>query len=153
MYNILNIYISFLLKIGEKNVPLHIESPYNFGGKKPSADGKWACCVVLKMWKIYKKNFCFQRLYIRNFQNCSKIMVYKILLTRYASAMLKIVVGKTFCVSLSAELQPFQSLQKQYLILLFVNDPGFQKSWQSTRMKKKICDFWVQSPYTAYIRT
>ena len=25
-------------------VPLHIESPYNFGGKKPSAEGKWACC-------------------------------------------------------------------------------------------------------------
>ena len=24
-------------------VPLHIESPYNFGGKKPSAEGKWAC--------------------------------------------------------------------------------------------------------------
>ena len=23
-------------------VPLHIESPYNFGGKKPSAEGKWA---------------------------------------------------------------------------------------------------------------
>ena len=23
--------------------PLHIESPYNFGGKKPSAEGKWAC--------------------------------------------------------------------------------------------------------------
>jgi hypothetical protein len=26
-------------------VPLHIESPYNFGGKKPSAEGKWACCI------------------------------------------------------------------------------------------------------------
>jgi hypothetical protein len=26
-------------------VPLHIESPYNFGGKKPSAEGKWACCL------------------------------------------------------------------------------------------------------------
>ena len=24
-------------------VPLHIESPYNFGGKKPSAESKWAC--------------------------------------------------------------------------------------------------------------
>ena len=55
-------------------------------------------------------------------------MVYKSLFTRYTSAILKIVVGKMFCVSLSAELQPFQSLQKQYLILSFVNDPGFQKS-------------------------
>jgi hypothetical protein len=33
-------------------VPLHIESPYNFGGtgpilwvKKTSAEGKWACCI------------------------------------------------------------------------------------------------------------
>jgi hypothetical protein len=26
-------------------VPLRIESPYNFGGKKPSAEGKWACCL------------------------------------------------------------------------------------------------------------
>jgi hypothetical protein len=25
-------------------VPLHIKSPYNFGGKKLSAEGKWACC-------------------------------------------------------------------------------------------------------------
>ena len=24
-------------------VPLHIESPYNFGGIKPSAEGKWEC--------------------------------------------------------------------------------------------------------------
>jgi len=30
-------------------VPLHIESPYNFGGKKPSAEGKWAC------WQGYDK--------------------------------------------------------------------------------------------------
>jgi hypothetical protein len=28
-------------------VPLHIESPYNFGGKKPSAEGKWAAMYVL----------------------------------------------------------------------------------------------------------
>ena len=34
-------------------VPLHIESPYNFGGtgpilevKKTSAEGKWACCSL-----------------------------------------------------------------------------------------------------------
>ena len=26
-------------------VPLHIESPYNFGGKKTSTEGKWACCI------------------------------------------------------------------------------------------------------------
>jgi hypothetical protein len=26
-------------------VPLHIESPYIFGGKKHSAEGKWACCI------------------------------------------------------------------------------------------------------------
>jgi hypothetical protein len=30
-------------------VPLHIESPYNFGGKKPSVEGKWAC------WQGYDK--------------------------------------------------------------------------------------------------
>ena len=29
-------------------VPLHIESPYNFGGKKPSAEGKWACCFKIR---------------------------------------------------------------------------------------------------------
>jgi hypothetical protein len=28
-------------------VPLHIESPYNFGGKKPSAEDNWACCKML----------------------------------------------------------------------------------------------------------
>jgi hypothetical protein len=27
-------------------VPLHIESPYHFGGKKPSAEGKWVCWTV-----------------------------------------------------------------------------------------------------------
>ena len=40
-------------------VPLHIESPYNFGGtgpilevKKTSAEGKWACCSLF--WYIVK---------------------------------------------------------------------------------------------------
>jgi hypothetical protein len=28
-------------------VPLHIESPYNFGGKKPSAEDNWACRKML----------------------------------------------------------------------------------------------------------
>ena len=32
-------------------VPLHIESPYNFGGKKPSAEGKWACCI--RAWFLF----------------------------------------------------------------------------------------------------
>ena len=33
-------------------VPLHIESPYNFGGKKPSAEGKWACCYThCNLWR------------------------------------------------------------------------------------------------------
>ena len=34
-------------------VPLHIESPYNFGGRKPSAEGKWACWTVLKIFFFF----------------------------------------------------------------------------------------------------
>jgi heterodisulfide reductase subunit C len=36
-------------------VPLHIESPYNFGGKKPSAEGKWACCTCISNTKAGSK--------------------------------------------------------------------------------------------------
>ena len=38
-------------------VPLHIESPYNFGGKKPSAEGKWACWSKLN---LLETNFVFR---------------------------------------------------------------------------------------------
>jgi hypothetical protein len=37
-------------------VPLHIESPYNFGGKKPSAESKWACWIVSELFE--EKQIC-----------------------------------------------------------------------------------------------
>jgi hypothetical protein len=44
-------------------VPLHIESPYNFGGtgpilgvKKTSAEGKWACCSVPHIDRVVSKS-------------------------------------------------------------------------------------------------
>jgi hypothetical protein len=47
-------------------VPLHIESPYNFGGtwpilvfKKPSAEGKWACWACSKVYRIQPYEIMF----------------------------------------------------------------------------------------------
>ena len=48
---------------------------------------------------------------------------------RYNSPRQREIMGTTFVKSGGAELQPFQSLQKQYCILLSVVSVGFQKSF------------------------
>ena len=53
-------------------VPLHIESPYNFGGghrtyfggKKPSAEGKWACWKYCVEFSITNFSYSFKKLKI-----------------------------------------------------------------------------------------
>jgi hypothetical protein len=48
-------------------VPLHIESPYNFGGKKPSAESKWACWIVSELFE--EKQICGR---FSGFRYCQK---------------------------------------------------------------------------------